>query len=114
MTKSLNAPEPDPIATDEVAIWDLVIEDMKERDADGRRRYGTPLQLSNGRDALVDTYQELLDAAVFIRQEIERQKVKERKIDMLENELSHAQAQIRQLSYLLSKLGVDGEVICGV
>lgn len=45
-------------------IWDLVIDDMRERDRVGWQRYGTPLQANNGRDALVDLYQELLDARV--------------------------------------------------
>jgi hypothetical protein len=44
--------------------------DMRERDATGRARYGTPLQPFNGRQALVDAYQELLDAAVYLRQHI--------------------------------------------
>lgn len=56
------------------AIWDLVIEDMKARDRTGRERYKTPLQAFNGRNALVDLYQEILDAAVYARQAIEEQK----------------------------------------
>lgn len=47
-----------------------VLADMRERDATGRARYGVPLQPHNGRDALVDAYQELLDAAVYLRQHI--------------------------------------------
>lgn len=74
MTKNLSVYEPAPIPTDETPIWELVIEDMKERDAEGRKKYGTPLQASNGRDALVDAYQEVLDLAVYLRQEIERRK----------------------------------------
>lgn len=74
MSNSLNVYEPDPVRTNEVPIWELVIQDMKERDQAGRRKYGTPLQASNGRDALVDLYQELMDACVYIRQEIERRK----------------------------------------
>ena len=49
------------------AVWPMVIMDMMERDRIGRERYGTPLKPFNGRDALVDAYQELLDAAVYIR-----------------------------------------------
>lgn len=41
---------------------------MRARDDVGRERYGTPLQAFNGRDAMVDLYQELLDAAVYARQ----------------------------------------------
>jgi hypothetical protein len=72
MSKNLSNYEPDPIKTDERPVWELVIEDMRQRDNEGRTKYGTPLQASNGRDALVDLYQELLDACVYIRQEIER------------------------------------------
>lgn len=43
---------------------------MKERDQEGRRKYGTPLQAGNGRDALVDAYQEALDLCVYLRQAI--------------------------------------------
>lgn len=52
------------------AVWPLVIEDMRERDAAGRARYGVPLRANNGRDALVDAYQEALDLAVYLRQAI--------------------------------------------
>lgn len=47
--------------------WDLVIEDMKERDAKGRKEYGVPLVPFNGRNSLLDLYEELLDAVVYIK-----------------------------------------------
>jgi hypothetical protein len=53
------------------AIQDLVIQDMRERKAIGEARYGTPLQAHNGRDALVDAYQEALDLCCYLRQAIE-------------------------------------------
>lgn len=55
---------------DGAEVWPLVIQDMQARDQLGRERYGTPLRAHNGRDALVDRYQELLDACVYARQEI--------------------------------------------
>lgn len=55
-------------------VWDLVIDDMRERDNLGRQRYNTPLRSWNGRDALVDAYQEVLDLAVYMRQEIEERR----------------------------------------
>lgn len=76
-----------PIATDRRPAWDIVIEhvmarrdekaygptavvdrvlsDMRERDAVGRQRYGVPLTSGNGRDSLVDAYQECQDAIVY-------------------------------------------------
>jgi hypothetical protein len=52
------------------AVWDLVIGDMRARDEGGRAKYGTRLQPHNGRDALVDAYQEAIDLAVYLRQAI--------------------------------------------
>lgn len=61
--------QPDPIPTDEQPVWEMVIADMKARDHVGRERYGTPLQVTNGRDALQDAYEEALDLTVYLRQE---------------------------------------------
>lgn len=72
--KNYSKYEPDPIPTNEKPVWEMVIEDMRKRDEEGRVKYGTPLQASNGRDALVDAYQECLDLCVYLRQEIERRK----------------------------------------
>ena len=44
---------------------------MEERKRIGIKKFGTPLQAHNGRDALVDAYQEILDTAVYLRQRIE-------------------------------------------
>lgn len=62
--------QPDPIPNEFPPVWDAVIEDMKARDRIGRNRYGTPLQPFNGRDVLQDTYEELLDACVYLKQAI--------------------------------------------
>lgn len=62
--------QPPPIPNASPAIWALVIADMEERDQTGRARYGTPLQAHNGRDSLVDAYQEALDLVVYLRQAI--------------------------------------------
>lgn len=64
------ADQPPPVPNERPAVWDLVIADMRERDVVGRARYGTPLQPHNGRDALVDAYQEALDLAVYLRQAV--------------------------------------------
>lgn len=74
VTMSVNTEQPAPTTNDSAAIWDLVIADMRERDHVGRQRYRTPLQANNGRDALVDAYQEALDLVVYLRQAIEERK----------------------------------------
>lgn len=62
--------QPIPVQNDQPAIWMIVIQDMQQRHFDGWDHYGTPLQPFNGRDALVDAYQEALDLAVYLRQAI--------------------------------------------
>lgn len=49
-------------------IHEQVCLDVMGRQQLGVRRYGQPLQPHNGRDALLDLYQELLDAACYTRQ----------------------------------------------
>jgi hypothetical protein len=56
------------------AIAPLVCADIMARNEMGVKKYGEALRANNGRDALVDLYQELLDGAQYIRQEIEERK----------------------------------------
>ena len=62
------ASQPSPRPSVGPAIWELVIADMHERDSIGKRCYGVRLQPHNGRDALVDAYQEALDLCAYLRQ----------------------------------------------
>ena len=73
----LVAPEPAPQHNDRPAVWKMVIADMEARDAFGVAKYGMHLQPSNGRDALVDAYQEALDLVVYLRQAIYERDTKE-------------------------------------
>lgn len=59
--------QPAPTQNDRAAVWPLVIMDMAARDQVGRARYGVPLQPHNGRDALRDAYEEVLDQAAYIK-----------------------------------------------
>lgn len=45
-----------------------IVEDMKARNQKGIETYGTPLQPFNGRDALLDAYEEALDLLVYLKQ----------------------------------------------
>ena len=67
---SLNNKQPPSTPNNEVYVWDLVKEDMKERDEMGLKKHKTRLQPFNGRDCLVDAYQEALDMIVYLRQAI--------------------------------------------
>lgn len=64
--KEQNSPRPA-----EGDVWLLVLKDMEERRKHGIEKYGVPVQPYNGRDPLVDAYQEVLDLCVYLRQEIE-------------------------------------------
>ena len=81
-------------------VWDLVIQDMQERNQVGIQRYGTPLQPFNGRDALVDAYQEALDLAVYLRQAI----VERTALDDLEQEHRMMRARNERLEAELAAL----------
>lgn len=62
-------PRPDATGPD---VWLLVLADMEARRQLGIARYGVPLRPDNGRDNLIDAYQEALDLCVYIRSEIEK------------------------------------------
>jgi hypothetical protein len=66
-----NTPEhqPPPLEGHEKVI-DHVIEDLQSRAKEGHAKYGTYLMSYNGRDSLVDLYEELLDAVMYVRQRI--------------------------------------------
>ena len=64
-------PRPTPSAGD---ITELVMQDLRGRCTVGIAKYGTTLQAHNGRDALVDAYQEALDLVQYLRQVIEERK----------------------------------------
>jgi hypothetical protein len=74
--------QPPPTPTNEPPVWPIVIDRvdswplppssrerlkaaMSARDAFGRAKYGTPLQVSNHRDHLQDQLDEFLDGAVY-------------------------------------------------
>lgn len=72
---NLNQEQNFPIPNSSTPVWDLVKIDIDERDKFGREKYGVSLQCFNGRDGLIDIYQELLDAVVYTRKEIEERRI---------------------------------------
>jgi len=68
--QSLTAPQSMPTGNG-VPILELVLADLRAKSDAGTKKYGTPLKTENGRDALVDAYQEALDLPMYLRQEIE-------------------------------------------
>lgn len=55
-------------------IIDLVIADLETRAKAGEKKYGEQLKAHNGRDSLLDAYQEALDLCMYLRQAIEERK----------------------------------------
>lgn len=49
-------------------IADQVIEDIKKRKVQGKKKYGVPLRANNGRDALQDAYEEAQDLSLYLKQ----------------------------------------------
>ena len=64
---------PQPISNDNIAIYELVTADMVTRAEHGVKTYGTYLQAHNGRNALLDAYEEALDLSVYLKQALEEQ-----------------------------------------
>lgn len=88
----LTKAQPAPVRNDGPCVQDLVIEDLKTftptqqfggvadvavafvsadieaRKTQGLQKYGTLLQPNNGRDAVVDAYQEVIDGVQYLRQ----------------------------------------------
>lgn len=73
--------QPPPVPNDRPAIQDLVIADIEERKRIGQERYGMFLQAFNGRKPLIDGYQEVLDLAQYLRQEVEERALVDAVID---------------------------------
>jgi hypothetical protein len=63
-------PQPPPGPGVGPAIQDLVLADILERTRAGQERYGTLLHAGDGRDTLVDAYQEAMDLVVYLRKAI--------------------------------------------
>lgn len=57
-----------------VDVTDLVLADFKARRKLGRASYGEALTTHNQRNALQDAYEEALDLALYLRQELEERK----------------------------------------
>lgn len=62
-----SVPQPPPVYGGKVVL-DYVLEDLRARAEMGKLKYGNCLTTDNGRDALMDAYQEALDLVMYLRQ----------------------------------------------
>lgn len=66
--------QPQPIANQESQIiLHKVLVDLINRSEHGQKTYGTFLQSHNGRNALLDAYEEALDLCMYLRQALDEQ-----------------------------------------
>jgi hypothetical protein len=56
-----------PVPNDHPPVVPQVIDDLQTRMVLGIQRYGVALQPHNGRDMLLDAYEEALDLAVYLK-----------------------------------------------
>lgn len=59
-----------------VVVLDLVLKDLQDRAEMGKEKYGTYLMTHNGRNTLMDAYQEALDLVMYLRQALYEQEGK--------------------------------------
>jgi len=91
VTTLFTAPQPAPTATNNPALWPLIIaevsvnrdeisrllvHDMRARHEFGVAKYGKPLTTGNGRDHVADAFQEYLDGLVYVRAALEEERAK--------------------------------------
>lgn len=58
-----------------IPSWSLVVKDMKKRNNFGVKKYKKSLDVTTKKDLLLEHYEELLDAVVYIRTELEKRKI---------------------------------------
>jgi hypothetical protein len=56
-----------PKAPEEPPVWDLVRADMDAREAFGNEHFGVPFTTATKKDGLREAYEEVLDAALYLR-----------------------------------------------
>jgi hypothetical protein len=69
MSEEATMQQPSPSGSGE-DVAAIVCADIEARVAKGEQTYGQRLQTNNGRDAMIDAYQEALDLAIYLRQHI--------------------------------------------
>ena len=69
--------QPMPTVNDHQDIQSAVIADIEARRELGIERYRTALQPFNGRNALLDAYEEVLDLAMYLKQRLVEERTKE-------------------------------------
>jgi hypothetical protein len=105
-----NNQQPMPVKTDEPTTYDLVHKDLDSRKELGIKKYGVALQPNNGRNSLVDAYEEALDLVVYLRNEIAKNANLDINVLQMTNELETKEGELKTLKekyHQLSELYKD-------
>jgi hypothetical protein len=86
--KDAATPEPEPKHNGTRPVTLMVIEDLLARDRAGWERYGGPLQAGDGRNGVMDAYQEALDLAQYLRKELAEREEMEQELADLRRDLN--------------------------
>lgn len=89
--------QPPPVDGGGQCVTTAVIHDLRERSHAGALKYGCVLRSRNGRDMLIDAYEEQLDHVLYLRGEIMDRGVTIRQPSRLR---SHADAALHGLTLL--------------
>ena len=86
--KGDSQPLPDPDADHGEDIQSMVIADIEARRQVGIKRYGQALHVNNGRDGLLDAYEEAVDLCVYLKQVLVEREIEAARTTIIEDELS--------------------------
>ncbi len=79
-----------------IKVLDHVLADLTQRAETGKEKYGTYLETDNGRDALQDAYEEMMDAAMYLKQALLEKKKNEERVVRLLNAILEVTSDGRQ------------------
>lgn len=82
--------QPDPFPGRQVVLYE-VLRDFTERAEAGKLRYGMYLETHNGRDALMDAYQESIDNVMYTKQMLMEQEWTREQARILLAEIAESQ-----------------------
>ncbi len=101
------APQPPPHFGKD-SVNDAVISDLTKRREGGIKKYGMELETHNGRSFLVDAYQELLDAALYVRGALMEQEDVEKSVE----DLREVQRKLKMILPQVKDKWMVGEIMC--
>lgn len=94
-------------------LADEVKQDIENRIIKGVREYGERLKPFNGRDALLDAYEECLDQALYLKQELtERQAIQgQAKVSKTNTDIEKQESIVNILGQFLDEIESDDRII---